>query len=114
MRNPFDTAVRPGRSLFDRVGIPNDKSRGRSRSPGAPRRSDTRGKVPEGVDRYVPGARSGSRSRSPIRRGRRDDSVRNGRRDDGARNGRRSDRDGGRQMVNGRPRMTQEELDREM
>ena len=51
-----------------------------------------------------------SRSRSPIRKGGRE------RRDDSRRNGRKGDRDddGGRKMVNGRPRMTQEELDKEM
>ena len=121
VRNPFDSVVRPGGSLFDRVGVPNDRVRGRSRSPGAPRRTDTRGKAPEGVDRYVPSGRDRSRSRSPGGRGgrggRRDDSRRGkGRRDDGIRNGRRGDRDGdgGRQMVNGRPRMTQEELDKDM
>ena len=114
-RNPFDTAVKPSRSLFDRVSMPREKGRDRSRSPGAPRRTDTRKPPPEGVDRYVPddggaGRLTRSRSRSPIRRGGR------GRRDDSRRNGRRGDRDddGGRKMVNGRPRMTQEELDKEM
>ena len=105
VRNPFDFAVKPGKSLFERIEEPRDHSRARSRSPGAPRRTDTTKPAPEGVDRYVPGRRS--RTRSPIRRGGR------GRRNDGRRDD--SNRDGGRrEMVNGRPKKTQEELDREM
>ena len=125
-RNPFDTAVKPGRSLFDRIEEPRggrDRGRDRSRSPGAPRRTDTRKPPPENIDRYVPsdeGARL-SRSRSPARRPR---MVNGGRRDGGrdstdrrgdARRGTRGGRgDSGRMMVGGRPRMTQEELDQEM
>jgi len=76
------------------------------------------------VDRYVPGedGEKGiggrlSRSRSPIRRERRNDSRRDRGRDrDGReRGGRGRGRgDGGRLVVNGRERKTQEELDREM
>lgn len=119
-RNPFDTAVKPGRSLFDRIENPDRRSRGqasavgrsRSRSPGAPRRTDTSKPAPEGVDRYVPSpavSRNGPRRRSrsssfaPAARGRR--------------GGRDRDREGGREkaiIVNGRVRKRQEELDREM
>ncbi|KAL8828494.1 MAG: hypothetical protein Q9191_002552, partial [Dirinaria sp. TL-2023a] len=54
-RNPFDTAVKPGRSLFERIEEP-DRRRGasrrsRSRSPGAPRRTNISKPPPEGVDR---------------------------------------------------------------
>ncbi|KAA6413972.1 MAG: hypothetical protein FRX48_02334 [Lasallia pustulata] len=65
-RNPFDTAQKPSRSLFERVEFPDQgRDRGRSRSPGAPRRTDTTKPPPEGVDRYVPGMGGGERSRSP-------------------------------------------------
>ncbi|MCJ1290381.1 hypothetical protein MMC34_001917 [Xylographa carneopallida] len=122
VRNPFDSAVKPGRSLFDRIEEPQDgraRERERSRSPGAPRRTDTRKPPPEGVDRYVPDGDGGrlSRSRSPIRpRGRYDSDRRNGDRDTrgGGGRGRGGRSDGGRSMVNGKPRMTQEELDRDM
>ncbi|KAL8763740.1 MAG: hypothetical protein Q9184_000532 [Pyrenodesmia sp. 2 TL-2023] len=57
-RNPFDTAERPSRSLFDRIDNPGLGSasrdrggRSRSRSPGKPRRSDMTKPPPEGVDR---------------------------------------------------------------
>ncbi|MCJ1252138.1 hypothetical protein MMC30_009376 [Trapelia coarctata] len=128
-RNPFDTAVKPGRSLFDRIEEPRGgrdrgRDRDRSRSPGAPRRTDTRKPPPEGVDRYIPGedreegngARL-SRSRSPIRREMRNDSRRDRGRDrDGRERGGRGRGRGesGRLLVNGRERKTQEELDREM
>ncbi len=64
---------------------------------------------PDGVDRYVPregwSRRRRSRTRSPPPRRRRSPVGRGGRgRDDGR----------GERMVNGRPRKTQEELDREM
>ena len=100
-RNPFDTAVKPGRSLFERIEEPRDAgSRGRSRSPKGVKRTDTSKPAPEGVDRYVPEDRS--RTRSPIRRGRR------------AEDGRGSGRGRGRETGNGRPRKTQEDLDKEM
>ncbi|MCJ1424863.1 hypothetical protein MMC29_002751 [Sticta canariensis] len=117
IRNPFDTAVKPGRSLFERIENPDRddrRSRGiasgrsRSRSPGAPRRTNTSKPAPDGVDRYVPpladsrnGRRRRSRTRSPIVRGRR-----------GGRE--REERGRGSLVVNGRVRKTQEELDREM
>ncbi|KAL1296650.1 hypothetical protein AAFC00_000133 [Neodothiora populina] len=115
-RNPFDTAERPTRSLFDR--IEGDERRGgggrrRGRS-ASPRRA------PENVDRYVPGAR-GRGSRSPRRRGGREFG-----RAPGARREERPKRGGGRggaggaQNTEGRPaaqgrvRKTAEELDAEM
>ncbi len=110
-RNPFDTAVIPGRSLFERIEDPGDRARGnamrggrrrsRSRSPGAPRRTNTNKPAPEGVDRYVP-PRDGRGSR---RRRSRSKSL--GRRE-------RAPDDGRGKAVNGRVRKTQEELDREM
>ena len=119
-RNPFDTAVKPGRSLFDRVEMPGagrlGGGRSRSRSPDAPRRTDTSKPPPDGVDRYIPPAggsrRRRSRTRSPHRRGPtgRVKSPIQGR---GGR-GRGEERERGSRMVNGRPRKTQEELDREM
>lgn len=110
-RNPFDTAIIPGRSLFERIENPDERSRrtsgrdgagrSRSRSPGAPRRTNTNKPAPEGVDRYVPprdgrgSRRRRSRSRSVGRRGRvrEDEKVK---------------------APNERVRKTQEELDREM
>ncbi|KAI1470263.1 RNA-binding domain-containing protein [Daldinia caldariorum] len=104
-RNPFDTAHMPGRSLAERITRPRSLS---------PRRYSERDR---GVDRYVPGG--GSRSRSPPRRrgGRRPGARHEGR--DG-REGREGREGGGtpngRERVgrNGRPKKTQEELDAEM
>ena len=119
-RNPFDTAVRPGRSLFDRIeaaaGPSRRRSRSRSRSPQHPRRSNTRKPPPDGIDRYVPGeGPRRSRSRSPPRRRDGGGPRRNGGGAGvtGRRGGPRKD-DDGRPMLQGRPRMTQEELDRDM
>ena len=113
MRNPFDTAVRPGRSLFDRVEMPRTSrhsgGRSRSRSPGAPRRTDTSKPPPDGVDRYVPPAGASRRRRSRTRSPRRRSPIYNR----GGRS-RGEERERGPRMVNGRPRKTQEELDREM
>ena len=105
-RNPFDTAVRPGRSLEDRITRPGD-SRNRSYSPHRP--SDVSGPAPPGVDRYVPGPRS---SRSPMPRRREG-------RPPGARRERGDRADSGRGREAGarpgrRPKKTQEELDAEM
>ncbi len=112
-RNPFDTAQKPSRSLFDRISSPPGRARDRSASPVRSRLSDVSKPPPEGVDRYVPG----ERSRSPRpRRGGRDVGRRPGarREDSGRRNG-GSRADGGRsQARDGRPRKTQEELDAEM
>lgn len=106
-RNPFDTAQKPGKSLFERIEAP--KARTRSASPGRPRPADTTKPPPEGIDRYVPG----QRSRSPAPRRARDD------RGSGRRPGARREESGrgrgeGRLTANGRPRKTQEELDAEM
>lgn len=114
-RNPFDTAERPSRSLFDRIDDPRlgSASRGRggrsrSRSPGKPRRSNVTKPPPEGVDRYVPspGGRNRVRSMSPRRVRGVDHSGR--RRGGRERRGVRSENSGA------RPRKTQEELDKEM
>ena len=105
-RNPFDNIERAKGSLFDRVERPRERNtrslspvderrRGGRRAPRGGRRSDVSKPPPAHIDRYVPG------QGSPVRRGR------NGQRQ-GDRN--RSER----QMVNGRPRKTQEELDQEM
>ncbi|KAL9037723.1 MAG: hypothetical protein Q9214_005570, partial [Letrouitia sp. 1 TL-2023] len=108
-RNPFDTAERPSRSLFDRIDDPvygresrsrTARSRSRSHSPGRVRRSDTSRPTPNGIDRYVPPPRGTSRARSRSL----------GRR--GEAGGRRR-RGGGRDNI-GRPRKTQEELDQDM
>lgn len=118
-RNPFDTAQKPGRSLFDRIEAP--KQRARSASPDRPRPTDTSRPAPEGIDRYVPG----QGSRSPARRrggggdGRGSGGRRPGARREESGHGRgqglgRGRGDGGRLTANGRPRKTQEDLDAEM
>jgi len=117
-RNPFDTAVKPGRSLFDRIEAPSGRSR--SRSPGAPRRTNVEKPPPDGVDRYVPSAsgsrRRRSRTRSPRRRSpisRTRSPVRGrGRGGNGGRDERERER--GPRLVNGRERKTQDDLDKEM
>ena len=120
-RNPFDTAVKPSRSLFERIEEPKGRllaGRSRSRSPGAPPRTNTSKPPPDNVDRYVPPPSSGigrrrSRTGSPRRRslfGRSRTPVGRVRR--GRVGG--DERERGPRMVNGRPRRTQEELDREM
>ncbi|KAJ9142059.1 THO complex subunit 4A [Pleurostoma richardsiae] len=108
-RNPFDTAVMPGRPLAERITLPTGRS-DRSLSPegDAARR---------GIDRYVPGGRKGrSRSPPPRRRegGRRPGARREGRGAGGAggAGGRRDNAERtGRER---RPKKTQEELDAEM
>lgn len=116
-RNPFDTAVQPSRSLFERVrdgkraeGSNGARAgaRGRSRSP---RRSDTTKPVPDNIDRYVPGDRSRS---PPPRRRRGGGAGGGGERRDGRRNGddaRTSHKTGEGARL---PRKTQEQLDKEM
>ncbi|RDW77305.1 hypothetical protein BP6252_05358 [Coleophoma cylindrospora] len=106
-RNPFDSAVIPGRSLADRITVAGG---GRSRSLSPMRRY-----APDNVDRYVPGQRD---SRSPPRRRERRDGGREGGRRPGARR-ERGDRGATRgpserTARDGRPRKTQEELDAEM
>ncbi|KAI1657882.1 RNA-binding domain-containing protein [Daldinia decipiens] len=111
-RNPFDTAHMPGRSLAESITRPRSLS---------PRRYSERDR---GVDRYVPGG--GSRSRSPLPRrrggggGRRPGAQREGREGRGGREGREGREGGGtpngreRAGRDGRPKKTQEELDAEM
>ncbi|KAH8815260.1 putative RNA binding protein [Xylogone sp. PMI_703] len=106
-RNPFDSAVLPGRSLADRITVAPG---GRSRSRSPVRHSDVSGPTPSNVDRYVPGRRD---SRSP--RPRRRDGRRPGaRRERGGGGGGGSSRGGERQARDGRPKKTAEELDAEM
>lgn len=111
-RNPFDHVERAKGSLFDRVERPRDRSlspgsdgAGRRRgggggrrggNGGGGRRSDVSKPPPAHIDRYVPG--QGSSSGPKGRNGQRQ--TERGRSD--------------RQMVSGRPRKTQEELDQEM
>ncbi|KAK4226116.1 hypothetical protein QBC38DRAFT_419820 [Podospora fimiseda] len=107
-RNPFDSAVAPGRPLAERITVPS----GRSRSLSPTRQSDEEA-ARRGVDRYRPGAHGKSRSRSPLPPRRRE----NGGRRPGARRegggGRRDDRTE-RPRGGARPKKTQEELDAEM
>jgi len=125
-RNPFDTAVVPGRPLAERITAPGGRSRSLS-----PRRDHDDEAARRGIDRYRPGGR-GSRSRSPLPNRRRDggrDGGREGGRRPGARRdvgGRRGggaggERGGGergergeRPARDGRLKKTQEELDAEM
>ncbi|KAH7170615.1 hypothetical protein EDB81DRAFT_172747 [Dactylonectria macrodidyma] len=117
-RNPFDTAVMPGRPLAERISTPGDRAR--SLSPH--RRYDDEDASRKGIDRYVPG--QGSRSRSPMPRrqrgGRRPGARRDGR-DNRDNRDHRDNREGGRDQDGGRggrnnPRgkKTQAELDAEM
>lgn len=114
-RNPFDNAVKPSRSLFERIEDA-PRRRYRSASPSAHRPSDVTKPAPPNIDRYVPG----ERRRSPLSR--RDTPRSEGggrrfgeRRDDGNRRGGRGrGRGDGPRTANGRPRKTQEELDAEM
>jgi THO complex subunit 4 len=105
-RNPFDSAVAPGRSLADRITVPAN----RSRSDSPIRHSDVSGPPPSNVDRYVPGR--GSRSRSP--RPRRDGRRPGARRERGDRRGGGGRGGSERVAKDGRPKKTQEELDAEM
>lgn len=110
-RNPFDTAIMPGRPLADRISAPG----GRARSTSPRRRREDEDAARKGIDRYVPGGRS----RSPMPR-------RGGRGGGGRRPGARREvgRDSGREGGNGesgrsgrgnpRGKKTQEELDAEM
>jgi len=99
-------AAPAGRSLFDRITLPAD----RSRSDSPVRHSDVSGPPPSNVDRYVPGR--GSRSRSPRPRRGRDGRRPGARRERGERAG--GGRGGERLAKDGRPKKTQEELDAEM
>jgi THO complex subunit 4 len=100
----------PGRSLADRITVPQGRSR--SFSPARANGEDDFGR--RGGDRYRPGG-NGTRSRSPLPNRRREGGRRPGaRREAAADNGRGGAERGGRQGRNGRPRKTQEELDDEM
>ncbi|KAK4447525.1 hypothetical protein QBC34DRAFT_409643 [Podospora aff. communis PSN243] len=114
-RNPFDTAVVPGRPLAERITMPGRRSRSLS-----PRRDLDDEAARKGIDRYRPGGR-GSRSRSPLPNRRREDGRRPGaRREVGGRRGRGGGRGGERGVGGERPardgrlKKTQEELDAEM
>ncbi|KAI9772741.1 MAG: hypothetical protein M1840_000336 [Geoglossum simile] len=105
-RNPFDTAQKPSRSLFDRItGPATTRSRSYSPDRSSIRHSDVSKPPPGHIDRYVPGQRT--RSPMPPRRGG------GGGRRPGARRDER-ERGSGRLGKDGRPRKTQEELDAEM
>lgn len=110
-RNPFDTAVMPGRPLSERIS-------GRYTEDDAARRN---------IDRYIPGGREGGRdggreggrdrSRSPRGRGGRRGGRRPGaRREGGGGDNERDGKDGGRGGGRGnpRPKKTQDELDADM
>ncbi|KAI1092723.1 RNA-binding domain-containing protein [Rostrohypoxylon terebratum] len=99
-RNPFDTAYMPGRPLAERITRPRSMS---------PRRNSERDR---GVDRYVPGRGSRSRSPPPRRRG----GGGGGGRRPGARREGGTSTPNGRERTgrDGRPKKTQEELDAEM
>jgi len=108
-RNPFDTAERPARSLFDRVDDSERRRRaGESEDDRSYRRSNVSKPAPENIDRYVPGENNGRR-RSPRR------NTDRGSRRPGQRRPRDSQKDPeGHLVVGGRPRKTAEELDAEM
>jgi THO complex subunit 4 len=102
-RNPFDSAILPGRSLADRITAPSGRSR--SFSPGRSNNLDDDDAARKGIDRYVPGRRS----RSPVPRRRGGGRRPGARREGGGREQQDSSRGGTR-----RPKKTQEELDAEM
>ncbi|KAF4968161.1 hypothetical protein FSARC_4437 [Fusarium sarcochroum] len=112
-RNPFDSAVMPGRPLAERISTPG----GDRRSHSPHRRYDEDDAARRGIDRYIPG--QGAR-RSPMPRGR-GRGNQGGRRPGARREGREGGREAGRDQEGGRggrgnPRSkkTQEELDAEM
>lgn len=116
-RNPFDTAVMPGRPLSERISAPGG-DRARSYSPPGARYTQEEA-ARKGIDRYIPG--QGGRSRTPPPPRRRGG---NGGGGGGRRPGARRERDGSNQEGgrggrggnggNARPKKTQEELDAEM
>ncbi|KAK2601743.1 hypothetical protein QQS21_004731 [Conoideocrella luteorostrata] len=106
-RNPFDSAVMPGRPLAERISTPGDRAG--SNSPR--RRFDEEDAARKGIDRYIPGGRP--RSPMPRRRGgggngggRRPGAKREANAQEGGR--------GGSSRGNPRTKKTQEELDAEM
>lgn len=105
----------PGKPLSERISAPG----GRSRSLSPHRRYDEEDAARRGIDRYVPGGGSRSRSPMPPRRGaggRRPGARREGGRDQDAARGGRGGRGGARaeRTNTPRPKKTQEELDAEM
>lgn len=121
-RNAFETATKPGRSLFERIENPGGGSRLRSRSPDRTRRSNVERIPPPGVDRYIPASFRSRRTRSNSPRGRISASIRESSMDMGNRvrgeHNHRSYRDAkawdGKRTAQARPKKTQEDLDREM
>ncbi|KAG6089680.1 hypothetical protein E4U15_001943 [Claviceps sp. LM218 group G6] len=105
-RNPFDTAVMPGRPLAERVSNPG--GRARSASPHNRLRGDDASR--RGIDRYTPSGQS--KNSAPRRRGGREEGRRPGARREREGNGQDGARGGGRS--NPRVKKTQEELDAEM
>lgn len=105
-RNPFDTAIKPGRPLSERITTPS--SRTRSLSPRQELEADAARK---GIDRYIPG---GSRSRSPYAPPRREGGRRPGARRERGGRSQQGEEGAGRGERNARPKKTQEELDAEM
>ncbi|KAJ2904712.1 THO complex subunit 4A [Zalerion maritima] len=114
-RNPFDTAVMPGRSLEERITRPRSVSPNR----------DIDEAARKGIDRYVPGGKRSSRS--PANPPRRREGRRPGARRDGPSRSGNDSSEGGRgggaggsaggtggRRGNLRPKKTAEELDAEM
>ncbi|QPH01651.1 hypothetical protein C2857_005854 [Epichloe festucae Fl1] len=107
-RNPFDTAIMPGRPLSERISNPDSRA---PRSTSPRRRGGDDDVARKGIDRYVPGEQS--RSPMPRRRGGRGEGRRPGaRREENAQESGRGGRGGARS--NPRAKKTQEELDAEM
>lgn len=105
-RNPFDSAVMPGRPLSERITAPG--GRARSHSPSG--RYTQEDAARKGIDRYIPGEEGRSRTPPPSRR-------RGGGGVAGRRPGARRERptqEEGRGRGNPRTKKTQEELDAEM
>ncbi|KAI6779600.1 uncharacterized protein J7T54_008218 [Emericellopsis cladophorae] len=102
-RNPFDSAVMPGRPLSERISAPG---RARSHSPSG--RYSQEDAARKGIDRYIPGGRS--RTPPPARRR---GGANTGRRPGARRErGPQDDTRGGRSAPRGK--RTQEELDADM
>ncbi|PNY29422.1 THO complex subunit 4A [Tolypocladium capitatum] len=115
-RNPFDSAVMPGRPLAERVSAPG----GRDRSSSPHRRYVEDEAARKGIDRYIPGEGSRERSPMPRRRGGHRGGHRPGSRREGGREGGREGSVKDQQSTRGgkgvdfRSKKTQEELDAEM
>ena len=105
-RNPFDTAIKPGRPLSERITAPSSRTRSLS-----PRQELEANAARRGIDRYIP---SGSRSRSPYAPSRREGGRRPGARRERGGRSQQGEEGGGRAERHARPKKTQEELDAEM